>query len=190
MYTPGPVNLLSINNGLQNRLAAQIPFSLGVGSGLFIWFMSLGYAGGSVVNEKILPYLGILGGGFILYLAYKIMTAEVNAASPGKSVGLLSFKDGLLMQSLNPKNFLVVLPVTTIQFPTVGITGAMIVAWSALLALMGFGAPTVYACLGALLGRRITNPKWFKLFNIIMGLLLAFVALDMLYRQAYLPLSN
>ena len=26
MYTPGPVNLLSFNNGLRSRLTAQIPF--------------------------------------------------------------------------------------------------------------------------------------------------------------------
>ena len=190
MYTPGPVNLLSVNNGLQNRLAAQIPFSLGVGSGLLIWFTAVGYAGGSVVNQKALPYVGALGAAFILYLAYKIMTAKVDASNSDKRAGLVTFRDGLLMQSLNPKNFLVVLPVTTVLFPAANITGVMILPWSLLLALMGFGAPTIYACLGALLGSRITSPGSFKIFNRIMGILLVLVALDMLYEHVYLTLGD
>ena len=190
MYTPGPVNLLSLNNGLQNRMASQIPFSLGVGLGLFIWFMAIGYVGTSVVQGKILPYMGILGAGFILYLGYKVITAKVDVTGSGSQTNVLSFRTGLLMQSLNPKNFMVVLPVTTVLFPAAGITGTQIAIWAAILAFMGFGAPIAYALVGSLLGRRVTSPNLFRFFNIIMGFLLVFVALEMLYEQVYLPLCN
>ena len=190
MYTPGPVNLLSLNNGMQNRLITQIPYSLGVGAGLFIWFMAVGYAGTSLINGKILPYVGILGAGFILYLAYKVLTARVDVKGQGAPLNLFTFRNGLLMQSLNPKNFMVVLPVTTVLFPAAGVTGAMIAVWAVILAFMGFASPTLYACVGSLLGRRLDSPKMFRLFNIAMGLLLIYVALDMFYGQVCLPLAG
>lgn len=190
MYTPGPVNLMSFNNGLQNSLLTQLPFSLGVGCSLGAYFILIGYVGDTVINERMLPYIGILGSCFIIFLAYKILTANVAPTDAKRDSRALTFKDGVLLQLLNPKSFLVVLPVATIQFPAAGITGIKIVLWSALLGMLGFGAPTAYAGAGAIAGQHIADPKYLKLFNTGMGLLLVFVALDMIYHQVYLPLSK
>lgn len=190
MYTPGPVNLLALNNGLQGRLGAQVPFSLGVAVALFLWFVLVGHAGSGIVSQATLPWIGIPGCAFIVYLAVKIMRSKVDMNGAKRSEGVTTFRDGLLIQLLNPKAFMVVLPVTTIQFPEAGITGAQIAVWSALLALMGFGAPTTYAALGALLGQRINRPLWFRAFNAAMGALLLFVAADMAVRNVILPLAG
>lgn len=190
MYTPGPVNLLSFNNGLQKTMAEQIPFSLGVSCALFFWFMLVGYAGSTIINEAMLPYLGALGCGFILYLAYKVMTSDVDVKNTNRPSTTLTFKDGLLLQLLNPKSFLVVLPVATIQFPAADIAGIQITVWSALLGLLGFGAPTAYCAAGLMIGQRINRPAYFKLFNTVMGLLLLFVAFDIAYQHVYLPLMQ
>jgi threonine/homoserine/homoserine lactone efflux protein len=197
MYTPGPVNLLSLNNGLQKRLSVHIPFSIGVACALTIWFMLMGYAGTTFVSPSVLPYIGILGCGFIFYLAGKIMRSKVDLTAESQPVSLLTFRDGLFMQLLNPKSFMVVFPVTTILFPAADITGAHIAVWSGLLGLLGFGAPTLYAFGGALLSAAINqhgspkkphSPALFNLLNKIMGLLLIYVACDMAYHQVYQPL--
>lgn len=190
MYTPGPVNLLSFNNGLQKDMTAQIRFSVGVAGALFIWFMLVGYAGSSIVNEAMLPYIGGLGSAFILYLAAKVMFASVDTGAVTQSAMHLTFKDGLFMQLLNPKSFLVVFPVATVQFPAAGIVGPYIALWSALLGLLGFGAPTLYAVLGTVVGQRINRPIYFRLFNTVMGVLLAYVACDIAYTHTYLPLMS
>jgi len=190
MYTPGPVNLLSFNNGMQNRLAAQIPFSMGVSCSLCAWFLLVGYAGSGLIRGAMLPYLGVLGCGFILYLAWKVLTSGVDLDGQDRPAMSLTFKDGLLMQLLNPKTFMVVLPVATVQFPAAGITGARVALWSVLLALLAFGAPTAYALAGRMAGRRVTRPVYFRVFNLLMGLLLVYVAGDIAYRHVYLPLAG
>lgn len=188
MYTPGPVNLLSLNNGMQKQLTAHVPFSLGVACALSFWFALVGYAGTTIISHAMLPYIGILGCAFILYLAAKLATAPVTLNVQNTNASRLTFMDGLLMQLLNPKAFMVVFPVTTVLFPRSGITGGSIAIWSALLGLLGFGAPTLYAAMGAVVGRRIANPTFFNVLNKVMGLLLVLVACDMAYQQVYLPM--
>lgn len=189
MYTPGPVNLLSLNNGLQKDLTSHTPFSLGVAGALWISFTLFGFAGSAFFSEAMLPYIGTLGCGFILYLAYKVISSPVDIESRN-SPSILTFKHGLFMQLLNPKSYMVVLPVATVQFPAAGIQGMNILVWSTLLGLLGFGAPMVYAAAGAIAGRRITRPAYFRLLNTAMGVLLVFVALDMAYEQVFLRIAG
>jgi threonine/homoserine/homoserine lactone efflux protein len=189
MYTPGPVNILSFNSGLQRGFRRHAPFSLGVGFALFIYFLLVGYAGSTVVSGDVMPVVGALGASFICYLAVKIMTADVALGQAADAQGVVDFKDGLLMQLLNPKSFLVVLPVATVQFPAAGITGWEVTLWSILLGALGFGAPSCYAAFGAVIGRRVKSAAFFRAFNVIMGLMLVAVAMDMAYRHVFLALA-
>lgn len=186
MYTPGPVNIISLNNGMQKNLSAHLPFAGGVAVALCLWFLVGGYAGAAVLDGATLPVVGALGAGFTLYLAWKIMTQDFRVR--GGKVAKLDGKDGFLLQLLNPKTFMVVIPVTTVQFPAAGIRGPGIALWSVGLALLGFGAPTLYAALGALLGNRRGAERYFRWANLALGLLLVAVAVDMGYRQVVLPL--
>lgn len=188
MYTPGPVNILSLNRGMQQRYTAHAPFSLGVAVALCLSFLLVGYAGGAVVDGAVMPVITACGVGFILYLAVKIIRSDVQIREDGGRGGALKFRDGLFMQLLNPKALLVVLPVTTVQFPAAGITGSGIGLWSVGLGLLGFGAPFAYAALGSKVARRLDGVVNFRYFNWCMGLLLIAVALDMAYHNLYLAL--
>jgi len=190
MYTPGPVNLLSLNSGAQKQFGAHIPFCCGVGTALCFWFLLIGYTGSLIVNDNLLPVIAVAGICFILYLAYKIMSAEVNDPSTNEHVAVLTYRDGLMMQLLNPKSMLVVLPVTAVQFPAAGIEGIGITVWSILLGALGFGAPFLYAACGAFVSRSFSGNSYLKVMNIIMGVMLIFVALDMAYSHVYLLLIN
>lgn len=188
MYTPGPVNLISLTNGMQRRVADHIPFSIGVASALCFWFLLVGYTGRAVLNEKMLPVVAGLGVCFILYLAYKILSSSVDTEQDSKPVAALNYKDGLLMQVLNPKSFLVVLPVATVQFPAAGIEGTGIAVWSILLGIMGFGAPFLYAVFGSTVTRHVSKASCLKYVNYFMGIMLIAVAVDMAYNHVYLAL--
>lgn len=188
MYTPGPVNILSLNSGAQKRFRAHIPFCFGVANALNFWFLLIGYTGSLVVNDTVLPAIAGAGVCFILYLAYKIMLSEIEDAGRTESVAVLTYKDGLLMQLLNPKSMLVVLPVTAVQFPAAGIEGIWIAAWSLGLGALGFGAPLSYAAFGAYVSRYVRGNTSLRVMNIIMGLMLLAVAVDMGYSHLYLTL--
>lgn len=188
MYTPGPVNIISLNVGMQRGLLKQVPFCAGVSCALCFWFLLIGYTGSALVNDSVLPFVAAGGGCFIFYLAYKILSSTVDTKQSGKGLALLGFKEGLFMQLLNPKSMLAVLPVTTVQFPAVGIDGASIAIWSVGLAILGFGAPFSYTAIGATVARHIQNGPFFKYFNIAMGLMLVVVGIDMAYHHVYLAL--
>ncbi|AUG08435.1 LysE family translocator [Pseudomonas sp. S09G 359] len=174
MYSPGPVNLMGLNAGLTGKLRRSSGFYLGVGCAMLLMFVLFGYTGEAIISQAALPYISLVGGVYTLYLAYQVFTArtevEESAGGPSKT---LTFWNGLVIQLLNPKGIVAVLPITSVMLPAAHITGASIFVVSALLGLGAVGAPWVYAVLGAMLGRRINGAAAFTWFNRGMGLALA-----------------
>ncbi|MDC5705627.1 LysE family transporter [Vibrio europaeus] len=188
MYTPGPVNLLGLHSGLNRNTRSHLGFFIGVGMAMFILFVMLGFIGLKVINPQVLPFISLAGCLYILHIAWKVAGANVEFSQDTSDSNSLSFRDGLFMQLLNPKALVATLPVSTIQFPSVGITGSAIVLWSLVLAILAFGAPTGYSLAGLVLGKRISNPSYFKVFNLLMAALLVYVSLTIGYEHVVTPL--
>lgn len=187
MYTPGPINLLGLSSGLNKQTRSHLGFFIGVGSAMFILFVLLGYLGLQVINPQFLPYVSLIGCGYILYIAWKVAKAKVQVSDTSADASL-SFFDGLFMQLLNPKALVATLPIATIQFPSADITGAAIVFWSFILAILAFGAPTSYSLAGLVLGKQVSRPSVFNVFNKLMAVLLVYVALMIAYEHVLTPL--
>lgn len=189
MYTPGPVNLLGLNAGLNGQARASLGFYLGVGLAMFILFMVFGWAGAAWVRGDMLAMVGALGCGYIFYLAVKIARSSIDLDAVRQAPRVLRFRDGLIMQLCNPKGMIATLPIATIQFPAVGIHGVSLLLWSLGLAVLAVGAPGSYALVGVVLGKRIENPKILKGFSLAMSALLAGVSLSIGYEHVWVPLS-
>ena len=187
MYTPGPINLLGLSSGLNKQTRSHLGFFIGVGSAMFILFVLLGYLGLQVINPQFLPYVSLIGCGYILYIAWKVAKAKVQVSDTSADASL-SFFDGLFMQLLNPKALVATLPIATIQFPSADITGAAIVFWSLILAILAYGAPTSYSLAGLMLGKQVSRPGVFNMFNKLMAILLVYVALMIAYEHVLTPL--
>ncbi|GHB22364.1 LysE family translocator [Salinicola rhizosphaerae] len=197
MYTPGPVNLLGLNAGLSTPLRRTLGFFAGVALAIFCWFAVIGLAGQLIVVERIIPVIALAGSLYILYLALKVYraappnaTEPADGASAQGAAGQLRFRDGFLMQLLNPKNSVLVIPITTVMFPTHNIAGLSLIAASALIALGGGGAPLLYCLAGRTLGKRIARPEVLVRCNRIMALLLVVVAVLLLYDYVLSPLRE
>ncbi|MBU75747.1 MAG: transporter [Pseudoalteromonadaceae bacterium] len=187
MYTPGPINLLGLSSGLNKQTRSHLGFFIGVGSAMFILFILLSYLGLQVINPQFLPYVSLIGCGYILYIAWKVAKAKVQVNDTSADASL-SFFDGLFMQLLNPKALVATLPIATIQFPSADITGAAIVFWSLILAILAFGAPTSYSLAGLMLGKQVSRQGIFNVFNKLMAVLLVYVALMIAYEHVLTPL--
>jgi len=187
MYTPGPINLLGLSSGLNKQTRSHLGFFIGVGSAMFILFVLLGYLGLQVINPQFLPYVSLIGCGYILYIAWKVAKVKVQVSDTSADASL-SFFDGLFMQLLNPKALVATLPIATIQFPSADITGAAIVFWSLILAILAFGAPTSYSLAGLVLGKQVSRRGVFNVFNKLMAALLVYVALMIAYEHVLTPL--
>ncbi|CAD5202761.1 LysE family translocator [Pseudomonas sp. FEN] len=185
MYSPGPVNVMGLNAGLTGQFRRTVGFFIGVGCAMFALFLIFGYTGEALISRSVLPYLALIGGLYTLYLAFKVFTSKV--VLPGKVEASqptdkpLTFWNGFLIQALNPKGMMVVLPITTVMFPAAHVTGTNIALVSIMIALGGAGAPGIYSFLGAALGKRITKESYFNFFNRLMGIALAVCAAFMLY---------
>lgn len=186
MYSPGPVNFMALNAGLTGRFRRSLGFFVGVGCALLVLFILFGYTGEAIISQGALPYISLIGGLYTLYLAYQVYTATTvvpgeASEAPVAAQKTLTFWSGFLIQVLNPKGIMVVLPITSVMLPAAHITGASIAIVSALLAIAGGGAPGVYSLLGAILGRRITRESYFTAFNRLMGLALVVCAFFMFH---------
>lgn len=182
MYSPGPVNILAMNGALNGNGRAMAGYCIGVGAGMFSAFLVLGYVGEALVRQTILPWLAAAGSTYILYLAFRLFISQGPTEQPAENArSRLRFREGYLLQILNPKGFIVILPVATVMFPAAGITGIDIALSSGLISLGAIGAPASYAALGGLVGRRIRTERYFRLFNKAMALMLALVAFSIIH---------
>ena len=194
MYSPGPLNLLSLNAGLNGQIRSTLHFCVGVGCGMLLLFLVFGFTGAWLANPGFQLLISAGGSIYIAYLAYKIGRESIISAATGPVTQTnskkieLNFRSGLTMQLLNPKSFIVILPIVTVQFPAAQISGGSIILWSLLLSSMAFGAPSSYLLMGARLGKLIRQPRFFRLLNLAMSLLLFYVAAEIGYSYVYLKL--
>lgn len=189
MYTPGPANLLSLNAGLNGQVSTTLHFCIGVTCAMLLLFLLFGYTGAWLVTPHYQLLISSAGCLYIAYLAYKVARTSIqlgDTKQTEQTESKLNFRSGLIMQLLNPKSFIAILPIVTVQFPAAEITGVSIFLWSLLLASLAFGAPSSYLLMGARLGRLISRPAYFRAFNLIMSLLLFYVAGDIAYSHVYL----
>jgi cysteine/O-acetylserine efflux protein len=189
MYTPGPVTLVCINQGLNKRFKNSIGFFIGVGVAMFALLLIFGYTGEKLIKPQYLIYISLIGGLYIIYLAYKVYQSKIDIDS-ATSERNLSFKDGFLMQFFNPKAILAALPLATINYPANHITGFGIFWTSFIFMFIVIGSPTLYCLLGQFFSRIIKSGKVLSIFNKIMAVVLLYVAFTILYDHVYLVLTG
>jgi threonine/homoserine/homoserine lactone efflux protein len=108
MLTPGPAILMIINTGINNGFRRSIQFVIGIifGANIVALSVILGLAS-LILNYPILRLiLLIFSSAYLIYLALKILRQSfINSANlPNKK---LNFGNGIIIQLLNPKNYLV-----------------------------------------------------------------------------------
>ena len=190
MYTPGPVNLIGLNVGINGQAKQSVGFCLGVGTAMLVYLLVLGWAGAAWISGSALIMVSALGCSYIVYLAVKIARANADLGEPDHAPRLQSFRDGLVMQLLNPKAIVATLPIATLQFPAAGIQGVSLVVWALGLSAMAAGAPGSYVVIGSLVGDRIKSTRVVKGFNWLMAGLLVAVALSIGVEHVWVPLTK
>lgn len=106
-FTPGPNNIMAMAFANKHGLNKSVQFSFGVGVGFFV-IISLS----SIFNRlltSVLPIiefpLTIFGVGYMLYLAYKILTSK-DSDRGNDEEHRSYFLIGVLLQFVNPKGIL------------------------------------------------------------------------------------
>ncbi|TCV95262.1 LysE family translocator [Biostraticola tofi] len=189
MYTPGPVTTIAFSAGMDPKAPFRTAFAVGVAVAMYILLLVLGYSGQGLLNNRWLPWISIIGGIYIIYLGIKvILTSFVNKPLSGQSqdVGFIS---GFVIHLFNPKAWLAAFPLVFIYYPQNDITGWYLLFISTVLALICGGSSIVYNIAGRYFSRRFSDRKSQSIVNGIMGVMLLYSGIMILYEHVYLVLQ-
>ncbi|SEN86791.1 LysE family transporter [Terribacillus saccharophilus] len=173
--TPGPSNLLLMNESRKHGLKGAWKFNSGIVAG----FILLGIIG-SIITKTVYnwipavePYLKVLGALYLLFIAYKIMFDK--SSKEEDTIELPSFLSGFLFQLINIKSIL--------YFITAMATFILPFEASISSVILYAGVTIIIGCLGLLLWAAFGSAfkkffnKYTRSINLIMCLLLVFSAI-------------
>lgn len=180
-FTPGPNNIMAM--AMAHRgLKRTVKFSIGVGSGFFVItllccsFFNLLLA--SVMPVIELP-LTLLGVGYMLYLAYKILTSKNTGESRENEDGNL-FITGALLQFVNPKGILFSITLVGTFIAPYYASHLSYFLFSVLLGVTGFLSTFTWSLFGSILQKSIMRYR--RPFNFTMAVLLVYSAFSILVK--------
>ncbi|MCM3236169.1 LysE family transporter [Heyndrickxia oleronia] len=175
-FTPGPNNIMAMVFAHNYGLKKTIRFCLGVGAGFFIIMMLCSYFNLLLKNyiPKIELAMSVIGAVYMIYLAVKIITSKDSKSEGDKKNN--SFTTGMLLQFINPKGILYGLTVVAtfilpFQSSTISIT-----LFSIFLGFIGFLSTFCWGMFGSVFQKFLSKYK--NQFNIVMALLLVYVAIS------------
>jgi threonine/homoserine/homoserine lactone efflux protein len=172
--TPGPSNVLLTATGAQVGVLRGMPALVGVSVGMGVMMLTVAYGLGRVVLGHPAPLraLNWAGAAFLLWLAWKIATAQGgDAATTRKPVG---FTGAAAFQWVNPKSWLVCASAAgTYLSGASGSAFAQALAFGGLFVLASLPCCFVWLAFGAGAQRLLRTPRARRIFNVAMGVLLA-----------------
>lgn len=172
--TPGPSNTLLTATGANVGVLRGLPCLLGVSLGMGLMMFLVAFGLGSVILRHPLVMEGVkwCGAAVLCWLAWKIATARRAGADPaGPPVGFLG---AAAFQWINPKSWLVCASAAA-TFLTEGANSALAQSAAFGLTFVLASLPSCFPWLafGAVLQRVLRSERAQRLFNGVMGALLA-----------------
>ena len=174
--TPGPNNIMSMNNAIRKGFRGAMPFNLGIFAG-FIFVLILCTIFSSLLFAlipRIQMPMKILGAAYMLYVAIKPFLPSKKKEEKDFSG---SFVVGAALQLINPK--LMIYGITAFSsFILPWFTEMSVLAFFIfLLSFVGFACTVCWSFFGSILSKFFS--KYSRIINIVMALLLVYCAVSL-----------
>lgn len=175
-FTPGPNNILSMVNATQFGYKKTLNFILGIFTGFTLIMLLCSYFNLFLFNllPKVKIFMGLLGAGYMLYLAYKIMSSKNRNGNNDRK--LHSFYTGMTLQFVNPKVILYGITVISNFIIPYYNSHLSLIFFSIFLSTVAFVATSCWAFFGVFFEKFLA--KYRPQFNVAMGLLLIYSAIS------------
>ncbi|MBC8944002.1 MULTISPECIES: LysE family translocator [Xenorhabdus] len=174
--TPGPNNMLLTSSGANFGFRRSLILLLGIVLGMqsVLLLSAFGIAALLLVYPAIHTGLKVLGSLYLLWLAWKTVTAQYKRLEATQSLGIpIKGHQGWLLQFLNPKAWMMGLGAISSYSLAGDLYIHSILVISVVMLLCNTVTGMVWLILGAMIGRLLkSRTAWFT-FNIVMGLLTA-----------------
>ena len=170
--TPGPNNIMLLTSGVNFGFRRTIPHMCGIGFGFWLLLMAIGFGLKSVfetvpVTQLILK---VLGGLYLIYLAYRIATAgPVETQETGARP--MTFIEASLFQWVNPKAWVMAITAMTVYtgqpdfYTSVWLVGLAFVCTN-------FPSVSIWCLFGVALRSWLQDPLKLRIFNVTMAVFL------------------
>lgn len=196
--TPGPVNVLALRHGCQSPRAIALLFVMGasLSYAAIVWLMGQG-GHWLLEHPSLVPWAPRLCAAYLLWLAWQLARAPIPVSSPDTlretalptpqpppTAAIPAFVQGVAVQGLNPKAWLVALSgvgmfVVPMVSESISIQGSLLwfCAVSLLACLVGVGC---WAALGQAIQPWLDTPRRQRLLNRALALVLVLSVVSML----------
>ncbi|NYF24801.1 LysE family transporter [Sporosarcina sp. JAI121] len=178
-FTPGPNNIMAMLFANEYGFKKTLRFCLGVGAGFFVIMLLSSYF--NLVLHNFIPKIElpmmILGAGYMVYLAIKIVTSK-KSADEDDGGKYNSFIAGMLLQFVNPKGVLFGITVVATFILPYHTSHMVLLLFSLFLAVVGFLSTSTWSLFGSIFQKFLS--KYRNQFNIVMALLLVYSAVSIL----------
>lgn len=172
--TPGPSNTMLTAVGAHAGILRGLPslFGVMIGMGLMMFLVPFGL--GSLVLQHPLLLWAFKGGGaaFLLWLSWKIATSSgrIDSQPDTNPVGFLG---AAVFQWVNPKSWLIAAAAGTFLSAKAGSAVVQAASLGGLFVLAALPSCLLWLAFGAAVPRVLHSRRGLRIFNIIMGALLA-----------------
>lgn len=176
-FTPGPNNIMAMLFANKYGFKKTMRFCFGVGTGFFIIMLLASYFNLLLHNfiPKIELPMKILGAGYMLYLAIKIITSK-NSENDDDAGKYNSFLAGMLLQFVNPKGVLYGITVVGTFILPYHTSNSSLLLFSLFLGVVGFMSTSSWSLFGSMFQTFLS--KYRNQFNVVMALLLVYSAVS------------
>lgn len=173
--TPGPNNVMLTVSGANFGYMRSIPHFFGIGFGLISLILLNGVGLGVVfktypVVQEVLKWLG---SAYLLYLAWRILTAGINKGDGAQQAKPMTCLEAMLFQYLNPKAW--VMSVTAVS--SFAIAGEYywwsLIGISVIFLVVQLQTSSVWVGFGTFIRRWLSTPTAWRRFNSSMAALTA-----------------
>lgn len=185
--SPGPVNMVIVSSGANHGFRRTLPYVSGatIGFALLLIFVSFGLLQFVVLYPLFLKSLAVLGSAFIVYIGYKIASADPHIAVDKNNAP--TFMQGFALQWLNPKAWMACASGAALfsDPKTVAPLWGFVVVYF----LICYVSLAAWALLGDRAATYLISETRIRLFNLSMGGLLIATALYLVYVQVFQPMG-
>jgi threonine/homoserine/homoserine lactone efflux protein len=171
--SPGPGNLMLLASGANFGFVRTIPQVFGISLGFVSVLVSVGLGLGALLTAAPALHMGLklVGGGYLLYLAWRIATSRSLGEGHDVEGRPLTFVESAAFQWINPKAWVVaVAAMAAYTDPATPFRSVTLISLA--FALINLPTVSVWAGFGVALRGLLSTPHRLKAFNIAMGLLL------------------
>lgn len=185
--SPGPVNLTILTSSMNYGVKATFAFISGatIGFTLLLASVCFGLYQMIVIYPVLLDVITILGTVLLLWIGLNILRAEgtVISSQSQDEVKIPTFIQGALMQWLNPKAWIAAVAGTGL-FST-GHIHAVLLIFVVIYFVVCYLSLLLWGIAGEKLASFLNTGNRARLFNIVMGVLLILISLEMCWRYFY-----